>query len=175
MAIFLAVPSLPLNISLSSIAGSPSQLSASWSVPIPRNGIITGYSVYCNTSANQTYPEQVIGPNEPTIRSVVNGTTLAATLSGLSPYTQYSCYVTANTSVGEGSPSFVFTTITVQSGNLLCYYAVVYNPKSMKHDLPNFASSINFTNKSSLFICSSNDTSKLLTVSCCWFTNSAVC
>ena len=116
MAIFLAVPSLPLNVSLSPVAGSPSQLSASWSVPIPRNGIITGYSVYCNTSANQTYPEQVIGPNVPTIRSVVNGTTLVATLSGLSPYTQYSCYVTASTSVGEGCPSVISTSRTVEGG-----------------------------------------------------------
>ena len=115
---FFSVPSSPQNFSLSPVAGSPSQLSASWSVPIPRNGIITGYTVYCNTSANQSYPEQIIGPNVPTIRSVVNGTTLAATLSGLSPYTQYSCYVTANTSVGEGNPSAIFTILTAQSGNL---------------------------------------------------------
>ena len=81
--------------------------------------------MYCNTSDNQTYPEQVIGPNVPTIRSVVNGTTLAATLSGLNPYTQYSCYVTANTSVGEGSPSVVFTMITDQSGSLLNCYAIM--------------------------------------------------
>ena len=111
-----AVPSSPQNFSLSPVAGSPTQLSASWSVPIPRNGIITGYSVYCNTSANQPYPEQVIGSNVPTIRSVVNGTTLATTLTGLNPYTQYSCYVTASTSVGEGTPSVTWTMQTVQSG-----------------------------------------------------------
>ena len=111
------VPSSPQNFSLSPVAGSPTQLSASWSVPIPRNGIITAYSVYCNTSANQAYPEQVIGQNDPTIRSGVNGTTLATTLTGLNPYTQYSCYVTANTSVGEGSPSAVVTALTTESGN----------------------------------------------------------
>ena len=110
------VPSSPQNFSLSPVAGSPSQLSASWSVPIPKNGIITGYSVYCNTSANQSYPEQVIGSNVPTIRSVVNGTTLAVTLIGLNPYTQYSCYVTANTSVGQGSPSTILNAQTTQSG-----------------------------------------------------------
>ena len=60
----------------------------------------------------------MIGSNVPTIRSVVNGTTLAATLSGLSPYTQYSCYVTANTSVGEGNLSAIFAILTAQSGNL---------------------------------------------------------
>ena len=113
----LVVSSSPQNFSLSPVAGSPTQLSARWSVPIPRNGIITAYSVYCNTSANQTYPEQVIGSNVPTIRSVVNGTTLATTLTGLNPYTQYSCYVTANTSVGQGSPSAVATRQLAQSGN----------------------------------------------------------
>ena len=110
-------PSSPQNFFLSPISGSATQLSASWSVPIPRNGIITGYSVYCNTSANQAYPEQMIGSNVPTIRSAVNGTTLATTLTGLNPYTQYSCYVTANTSVGEGNPSTTLTVQTIQSGN----------------------------------------------------------
>ena len=114
---YFVAPSSPRNFSLSSVAGSPTQLTASWSVPIPRNGIITGYSVYCNTSANQTYPEQMIGSNMATIRSAVNGTTLATTLTGLNPYTQYSCYVTANTSVGQGSPSTISTTQTTQSGN----------------------------------------------------------
>ena len=118
MIISFTVPSSPQNFSLSPIAGSPSQPSASWSAPIPKNGIITGYSVYCNTSANQSYPEQVIGSNVPTIRSVVNGTTLAVTLIGLNPYTQYSCYVTANTSVGQGSPSTILTVQTTQSGNI---------------------------------------------------------
>ena len=111
------VPSSPQNVTLSAVAGTPSQLSASWSAPIPKNGIITGYSMYCNISANQTYPEQVIGSNVPTIISVVNGTTLAVTLGGLIPYTMYSCYVTANTSVGEGSPSTITTVQTAQSGN----------------------------------------------------------
>ena len=54
----------------------------------------------------------------PTIISIVNGTTLAVTLTGLNPYTQYSCYVTANTSVGEGSPSTILTVQTAQSGNI---------------------------------------------------------
>eukprot|EP00731_Ephydatia_muelleri_P018403 Em0011g443a len=77
------------------------------------NGIITGYIVYCNTSANQVYPEQRIGPNIPTIRSVVNGTTMASTFyTGLNPFTQYSCYVCANSSVGEGSPSMIVTART---------------------------------------------------------------
>ena len=84
--------------------------------------------MYCNNSAIQSYPEQVIGSNVPTIRSVVNGTTLAVTLAvtltGLNPYTQYSCYVTANTSVGEGSPSVILT-VTGQPGNIHVYIITV--------------------------------------------------
>ena len=121
--VLFLVPSPPLNFALAPVAGSPTQLSASWFAPIPKNGIITGYSVYCNTSANQSYPEQVIGSNVPTTRSVVNGATLAVTLTGLNPYTQYGCYVTANTSVGVGSPSNIVTVQTAQSGiNMLSYY-----------------------------------------------------
>ena len=111
------VPSFPLNISLTNVSGSQPSLSATWSVPMPRNGNITGYTVYCNTSASQAYPEQVIGQNSPTVRSVVNGTTLAVTFNtGLNPYTQYSCYVTANTSAGEGKPSVIVTTRTADGG-----------------------------------------------------------
>ena len=69
--------------------------------------------MYCNESTNLTNTEQT---NIPIIRSLVDGTTLATTLTGLNPYTQYSCYVTANTSVGEGSPSNVLTAITNEAG-----------------------------------------------------------
>ena len=117
--VLFLVPSSPLNVALAPVASSPTQLSASWSAPIPKNGIITGYSMYCNTSANQSYPEQVIGSNMPTIRSVVYGTTLAVTLTGLNPYTQYGCYVTANTSVGEGSPSVLVTAQTFEGSKVL--------------------------------------------------------
>ncbi|KAL5497494.1 hypothetical protein EMCRGX_G013970 [Ephydatia muelleri] len=99
--------------SLWKVTGSSIFLFANWSAPMPHNDIIIGYIIYCNTSANQAYPEQRIGLNTPTIRSVVNGTTLAATFStGLNPYTEYNCYVTANTLVGEGSPSIIGTART---------------------------------------------------------------
>eukprot|EP00731_Ephydatia_muelleri_P007446 Em0003g1694a len=111
-----SVPSSPLALSVSTVSGSPNQLSASWSSPIPKNGIIIAYTIYCNTSASQAYPEQVIGPNVPTARSVVNATAMAVIfITGLNPYTQYDCYVTANTSVGEGTPSLVITTRTSES------------------------------------------------------------
>ena len=115
MLLFL-VPSSSPSILLSPVIGYSTELYINWSVPIPRNGIITGYTVYCNISINQSFPEQAIGPNIPIIRSVVNGTTLAVILTGLYPYTQYSCYVTANTSAGEGSPSVIVTARTAEDG-----------------------------------------------------------
>ena len=116
--LLLAVPSPPQNFALV-VIGSSIYLSANWSATNTKNGIITGYTVYCNTSASQAYPEQVIGPNIPIIRSVGNGTTLAVTFNtGLNPYTQYSCYVTANTSVGEGSPSAISSARTGEGGEL---------------------------------------------------------
>ena len=89
-------------------------------MPITTYGVLTGYSVYCNASINQPYPEQAIGPNDPTIRSSVDGTTLAVVLTGLNPYTEYSCYATASTSLGEGSPSYLATATTVEGGKKLC-------------------------------------------------------
>ena len=122
---FSTAPSSPLNLSVSTVPGSPNQLSASWSPPVPKNGIITAYTVYCNTSASQAYPEQIIGPNVPTVRSVINGmvvmalvyfpATMSTFTTGPNPYTQYNCYVTANTSVGGGTPSQIMTARTDQS------------------------------------------------------------
>ena len=120
--LYCSASSPPQSFSLSPVDGFSTRLTASWSAPIARNGNITGYSVYCNTSANQIYPEQIIGPNVPTIRSTVIGTTLATTLTGLNPYTQYCCFVTANTSIGEGTPSDLFTATTNEGGNFLHYY-----------------------------------------------------
>ena len=89
-------------------------LLATWTPPTHRNSGIIAYTVYCNTSATQEYDEQV---NMPTIRAVVNGTTLAAIVdTNLSPYSQYDCYVTANTSAGEGRASNIMTARTRESG-----------------------------------------------------------
>ena len=127
--ISFTVPSSPLNFSITTVPGSPYQLSALWSPPIPKNGIITAYTVYCNTSASQAYPEQMIGPNMAILRSVVNGTTLTATITGLNPYTIYDCYVTANTSVGEGSLSTAATARTDESSEcIICLQHIRLRP-----------------------------------------------
>ena len=76
----------------------------------------------------QAYLEQVIGPNVPTIRAraVVSQIALLSDMKtysvtfgiGLKPYTQYDCYVTANTSAGEGPPSSIQTSRTSPSGKV---------------------------------------------------------
>ena len=112
-----SAPSPPVNITMDSIPGSHNQLAVRWAPPYQKNGIITGYTVYCNTSGSQVYPEQVIGPNRPTIRSVVNGTTLAVVIgTGLYIFTNYECFITANTSAGEGRASYVVNVRTEGRG-----------------------------------------------------------
>ena len=112
---FISVLSSPTNVTLLSVG--PNTLMAMWSKLLISNLAITGYTVYCNVSANQTYSEQIIGPNVPTVRSTVNGTTQAIMFNTrLDPFTQYECYVTANTSAGEGSPSVIVTAKTAEGG-----------------------------------------------------------
>ena len=113
---------MPLNLQLSAV--SSSVLMATWIPPSSPNGIMTGYTVYCTVSQNQTYPEQVpTGGSTYTVFSVTSQTSVY--LSGLLPFTFYQCYVTANTSVGEGNPSDTNTTQTNQAGKyqIFCTFA----------------------------------------------------
>ena len=93
-----------------------------WSEPTLQFGIINSYTVYCNKSASQAYPEQEIGPDEPSVRSIVNGTTFTTEISlGHKPFTQYNCYVTANNTFGEGANSLIASQSTVESSKQLIY------------------------------------------------------
>ena len=94
-----SAPSSPRRLSLSTVRYFPNLIIATWTPPIPKNGIITAYSVYCNTSVNS-----------PIIGAKTNATTLVVTINtGSDMFTLYSCYVTANTSIGEGTPSQMTT------------------------------------------------------------------
>ena len=62
------------------------------------------------------YPKQsTTGSVGPTIVTT-RGNITEATVMGLLPFTNYDCYVTANTSVGEGPPSDTKTQRTVKNG-----------------------------------------------------------
>ena len=102
---------MPVNFNLASVTDEPSQLSASWSKPEPANGVITHYTLSCSLSNVQYYPYQLdIEPSSITI--VTSGD---VTVMDLQPFTNYSCFVTANTSVGEGVPSSTDSERTVES------------------------------------------------------------
>ena len=115
IVLMFSVSSSPLNFRLSPVSHSPNKLTAMWTPPDVTLGNIMNYIIFCNTSDNQTYPEQVIGPNIPTKRAVVNGTTLSVTMIGFMPFTQYDCYVTASSTVGDGTASLLARNRTDQS------------------------------------------------------------
>jgi len=87
------------------------------------NGVILYYTVYCNermsetgsdtSGSTETSPE---GSDTSTISSIVLGNETSIVVTELIPYTIYDCYVTANTSVGEGNASLVESAQTDESG-----------------------------------------------------------
>ena len=104
------VPSSPVSFNLMQLDGEPNQLMASWSPPDPTNGIITAYTVYCRVVSDQGFKA---------VRPTLTGSDSSVTIMGLMPFTSYECYVTANTSVGEGPPSNNDTAMTDEDGGLL--------------------------------------------------------
>ena len=93
---FFAVPSAPQTFAL--VVVSSTGLTATWQPPVPANGNITGYMVYCRSVGGEF-----------TVQETPAGGATAASITGLEPFTSYECYVTANTSVGEGSESNMLT------------------------------------------------------------------
>ena len=110
------VPSAPGGLTLVTVTDDPTQLSASWSEPLPANGIITAYTLTCSLSSQQFYPEQNNTEPSSIVTTVQDDSTTSATVEGLAPFTNYDCFVTANTSVGEGDPSSTETQRTDESG-----------------------------------------------------------
>ena len=107
---YTIVPSSPMNVTLQPIPDVPNQLRIDWTPPSKMNGIIIAYTVYCRT-------QDIIDPNLPTVRAIVNASSLNAVFStGLKAFTSYVCFVTANTSIGEGDASQLVTSTTDESG-----------------------------------------------------------
>ena len=85
------------------IAERSTVISLLWMAPATPNGVITEYQLQCS------------GGGQVFNHTVMETTT---TLSGLLPYTNYSCSITAHTSVG-GGPAATTSVITEQDGNIL--------------------------------------------------------
>ena len=91
------------------VDGDPNALYVTWDPPTVPNGVVTHYNVYCQDSQTVVGSggglDMLLLPNSPTFTSTVYGSELNATVMGFAPFTDYGCYVTANTTVGEGNSS----------------------------------------------------------------------
>ena len=90
--------------------GDPYSLYVTWDPPTTPNGYITSYNVYCQDSQTMVGsgggPVMSLLPIPSTFTtSTADGDTLNATVTGLTPFSSYGCYVSANTSIGEGDSS----------------------------------------------------------------------
>ena len=94
-----AEPGTPPH-NLNGVSDDPRSLSFTWEVPLKPNGVITEYQLQCS------------GGGQVFSRTVTQTTT---TLSGLLPYTSYSCNITAHTSAG-GGPAATTSVTTQQDG-----------------------------------------------------------
>ena len=130
------------------MVGSPTKLYIQWKPPEEPNGIVVAYSVYCKeaivddaevlSSASGSIPfatssgsgtltamsgeEDGLGDiSDYTILVVSNGTQSEAFVEDLTPFTNYECFIAANTSVGEGSSSKIVTATTDESSEFLFY------------------------------------------------------
>ena len=133
-----SVPTNPVNTTLAKVVGSPTELHIQWKPPEQPNGIILVYNIYCTeVTANDT---QVLYlgsgsilvatssgsgmmtamPNY-AILVVTNATESEALLEDLTPFTNYGCFITANTSVGEGTSSMIVTATTDESSKAVFY------------------------------------------------------
>ena len=92
-------PESPPN-NFSGVSKNFSSIFLNWDIPQKPNGVITHYQLY-SSGGGQVFN-----------RSVIETTT---TLSGLLPYTNYSCSITAHTSVG-GGPAATINLTTLQDG-----------------------------------------------------------
>ena len=142
MLLFLfcsSVPTNPVNTTLARVVGSPTELYIQWEPPQEPNGIILAYNVYCTeVTANDTQvlysgsgsipvatssgsgtmtaiPGEQNDVPDYTNLVVTNGTESEVFVEDLTPFTNYGCFITANTSVGEGTSSMIVTATTDES------------------------------------------------------------
>ena len=140
-----------MNTTLARVIGSPTKLYIQWKLPEEPNGIIVAYSIYCKvmvvndvqqilgsvsgSGSSESIPitassgllmsEEVNGLGDISdyaISVVTKGTELKAFVENLTPFTNYECFITANTSAGEGSSSRIVTATTDESGKITLEY-----------------------------------------------------
>ena len=73
------------------VSNSSTMITFTWKPPLHIDGIVTNYTFQCSTPGDGV-----------THNLIFNSSQITTTLSGLLPYTSYSCNITAHTSVGRG-------------------------------------------------------------------------
>lgn len=119
------VPSAPTLPQIEMVVDQASQLLVMWQPPLTPNGIIIQYTVYCYVGyqalvINDSHLSNGSGSGDEDIigNITVTGSTLSAIVDGLKPYTNYDCFVTAFTSIGEGETSSLVSGTTYESSKL---------------------------------------------------------
>ena len=104
-----SAPTAPRSFSVETVEGMSMQLGAMWMEPSPTNGRITTYSVSCRENGTTD------------VYTVTTSESTSVQIQGLTPFTTYECFVTANTSAGEGGRSNTDTAITAEDGEITLY------------------------------------------------------
>ena len=135
--IYLSVPS-PVNmIVMMAVLGTPTHLTIQWNPPVEPNGELLAYSVYCGASAQQPLCDCDFGNTSPSCpcgdmslnvsyhQQAVLPVALSQTeeIGGFLPYTNYTCFMTANTSAGESTPGISLSSVTDESCEL-CFLSL---------------------------------------------------
>ena len=104
LIIFIDPKSPPTNLSTPAI--NSTSLTLSWGPPDEPDGVITEYKLQCSERGEM-------------FNWTVMGSQTTTTLSGLLPYTNYTCSITAHTSVG-GGPAATTSVVTDEESKRTC-------------------------------------------------------
>ena len=114
---------------MSTIYESPNSLHVIWAPPNEPNGVITNYTVYCidlvetdgltNSGSGMPFLSLNISESSTLLSLVVPSNETQIEFTGLVPHTIYSCYISANTSVGESNFSEAVEAETDESSEKL--------------------------------------------------------
>ena len=100
------MPSGPLNVTANVTQPYNTTVNVSWSAPRHRNGIIIQYHIYYQNVTGYKVERH-------------NMSETSHVVTDLTPYTDYSFWVRAETSAGVGDKSVTTTIMTDEGGNLL--------------------------------------------------------
>lgn len=103
----------PTNVDAFAVSGNPLSLNVVWDPPIFPNGRLTHYNIYCEEA---TAGSGGMSSHQEIFTSTVQGQEMNTMVTGLTPFTTYDCYVSANTSVGEGTRSVLVSGTTDEYG-----------------------------------------------------------